>query len=911
MEQKKEKKVKPINDKHFSLFLGLFLCILTFVFLMDIGYVARTFTFIPNFLFGFGNYVILLAVLLKGISLVFSSHDFKFKHYIWIICGIVVVMIGISCLISLISYESIYYVNNFSSIYVDHFKGYYSEIRLPFLFQSGKQSIGGGYVGYFLSALLNTIFKNTLPSYLFSSFVVVLGLGIGSAPFIVDLVKIKKAKIKKQKEEMKQHLEEFGASNPEFLYEIKDKSTSVIKNASKLENASINKNTSTELQNNTYNESRVLKDEYINAKTSIYDTLSNKPGGISKAYFKKASPKFVQPTITEPTITETQKDDNNDVIENILNSPKKETLDNDMNVFEIKKENNIIKPIDEKLAMAMPEFKEPVAIKKTEEPISIETTSPSKNISATNNASSVINKDPIIVKHKFIPPSLSLLAEYDNSDATEKNNNTAEQRMVVINNILNTFNIKAQCCGYVIGPSVTRYNIEYFETTSSKDINNKTNDISIRLGGIPARFESIVPGTTYSGLEIPNAMVTTVGFKEILEKLPPKEKHPMAVAFGKNITGEVIWSDLYKMPHMLLAGTTGSGKSIFIHSIVMTLIMRNNPDDLRLVLVDPKRVEMSKYKGMPHLLCPNIVEPEEAVVCLNKLVDEMERRYSILEESAMSDIQQYNEWVEEDKSRGDKLPYYVAILDEYSDLVDRAKDIQRPVISLAQKARSAGIHLIICTQRPSTNVITGLIKGNLPTHVALMTASSVDSITIIGEGGAEKLLGKGDMLVQSATVSKVGCVRLQGCYVQNKEILQVVEFLKSTMTTDYHPDFLDLKDHSKDPPLPFNGGISDELRKEHIDERYEDVKASVMASEYASISRIQREFGFGFSRAGKIFQRLVNEGIVEKHGTAKGSKVLIHDDFYNKEANIGSDEVSSLETIDEYIKNAEDKDGGY
>lgn len=907
MEQKKEKNIKPINNKHFSLFFGLFLCILTFVLIMDIGYVARTFTFLPNFLFGYGNYVILLAVLLKGISLVFSNHDFKIKHYAWIIAGIVVMMVGISCLISLTSYDTIYYVNNFSSIYVSHFNNYYSEIHLPFLFQIGKQNVGGGYIGYFLSSLLNTMFNNTMPSYLFSSLVIVLGLGIGITPFIIDLIKFKKTKRKKQKAEMKQHLEEFGANNPDFLYEIKDKSNSVIKNASKLEKEQIEKTTITETQNN--NDTISSKNEYINPTVPIYDTLNSKPGGISRAYFKKASPKFIQPTPVEnkkENIIENSYK-NEDVIAEILTSSQQDVTMQEKEQIEVKKENKIIRPIDEKLAMAMPEFKEPIAIKKVEEPI----LNVSNNVNATNGTPSIINKDPIIVKHKFIPPSLSLLAEYDNSDATEKNNMTAEQRMTVINNILNTFNIKAQCCGYVIGPSVTRYNIEYFETTSSKDINNKTNDISIRLGGIPARFESIVPGTTYSGLEIPNAMVTTVGFKEILEKLPPKEEHPMAVAFGKNITGEVIWSDLYKMPHMLLAGTTGSGKSIFIHSIVMTLIMRNNPDDLRLVLVDPKRVEMSKYKGMPHLLCPNIVEPEEAVVCLNKLVDEMERRYSILEESAMSDIQQYNEWVEEDKSRGDKLPYYVAILDEYSDLVDRAKDIQRPVISLAQKARSAGIHLIICTQRPSTNVITGLIKGNLPTHVALMTASSVDSITIIGEGGAEKLLGKGDMLVQSATVSKVGCVRLQGCFVQNKEILQVVDFLKSTMTTDYHPDFLDLKDHSKDPPLPFNGGISDELRKEHIDERYEDVKASVMASEYASISRIQREFGFGFSRAGKIFQRLVNEGIVEKHGTAKGSKVLIHDDYYNKEANVGSEEVSSLETIDEYIKNAEDKDGGY
>lgn len=908
MGQKNEKPIKPVNEKNFMLFSGLCLCIFAFILIMDVGYVARTLTFIPNFLFGFGTYLFLLLLIIKGISLVFANRRIKFKHMAWIISGIVVMMVGISSLISLTSYKTIYYIDNFSSIYASHFANYYSEIKLPFLFQSGNQSIGGGYIGYFLSASLNSIFNNTFPSYLISSFVIVIGLIVGAFPFIVDALQRKFNKNKKQKAIIKQQIEDYGAANPNFVFEIKDKSSDAIKSAG-LRNEPV------------FNEPEKVKEPASNQfetqrtniamSSSIYPSMIvQKPGGLTKAVYKKeVGPDFAPPHVdtvsqNKEVPSSLQNNDFTMVNQTPVNKttpaiePKKEIKPEQIQLdFS---EDAVAKKDD--LVAISPEFSDPVVVKKQN--VS------SQSIKIDNTPKEIIENKPIKITHKFIPPDISLLNEYENSAATEKNTQTAIQRMEVINGIFKTFSVKAQCCGYVIGPSVTRYNIEYFETAMFKTVNNLTNDISIRLGGVSSRFESIVPGQTYSGLEVPNAMVTTVGFKEILEKLPPREKNPMAVAFGKNISGEVVWTDLYKMPHMLIAGTTGSGKSIFVHSIIMTLIMRNNPDDLRLVLIDPKRVEMSKYKEMPHLLCPNIVEPEEALVCMNKLVDEMERRYSLLEEKCVSDIQQYNELCDEDPTL-DKMPYYVAILDEYSDLVDRVKDIQRPIISLAQKARSAGIHLIICTQRPSTNVITGLIKGNLPTHVALMTASSVDSITIIGEGGAEKLLGKGDMLVQSATVSKVGCVRLQGCFVQNSEILKVVEFLKSTMTTDYHPDFLDLKDHSKDVQTPFAGFNPDEARGEHVDEKYEDVKEMVMSQEYASISKIQREFGFGFTRAGRIFARLQSEGIVEAKGTAKGCKVLIHDSGYDIEGGVGSDEVSSVESLNEYVENSNNKDGGY
>ena len=497
---------------------------------------------------------------------------------------------------------------------------------------------------------------------------------------------------------------------------------------------------------------------------------------------------------------------------------------------------------------------------------------------------------------EWIPPSSELLEVYETAQATEINTKAAEDRMILINNILNNFKVGARCTSYTIGSSVTRFNIEYDANVSVKSVDKLVDDISLRLGGVSARFTPIVQGESFSGLEIPNITTTTVSFKEVFESLPSAEKHMLSVGFGKDISGNVVAADFDEFPHLLVAGTTGSGKSIYIHSIIATLIMRVSPDDLKIVLVDPKKVEMTKYRDMPHLLCPIITEASKAKVMMSKLVDEMNDRY---EKFALADscsnIKQYNEYAKEHDI--DRMPYIIAFLDEYADLVDTCKDISQPVVSIAQKARAAGIHMLISTQRPSTNVITGVIKGNLPTHVALMTSSYTDSMTIIGEGGAEKLLGKGDMLVQSPLVSRVGVTRLQGCYVQNKEIGRVVGYLKEHYKTEYDPNYMDLVDHSKEQAdqMIASGEIEAEVSSAD-EEKYQSIKEWVMTQQFVSMSKIQRECGVGFNRAGKIFSRLQREGIVstQQDGATKGCKVLKHgdDDTYD-DLIVTSDEVIS------------------
>ena len=496
----------------------------------------------------------------------------------------------------------------------------------------------------------------------------------------------------------------------------------------------------------------------------------------------------------------------------------------------------------------------------------------------------------------WVAPSSELLDVYETQAAQELNSKVAEERMLAINQILADYKVGAQCTSYTIGSSVTRFNIEYDPTVSVKQLEKYVGDISRRLNGVVARFTPIVAGEVYSGLEIPNATITTVGFKEIFEALPDVKKHPLAVGFGKNISGEVIAADFDEFPHLLVAGTTGSGKSIYIHSIIATLIMRVSPDDLKIVLVDPKKVEMTKYRDMPHLLCPIITEASKAKVMLSKLVDEMNNRYELFAiADSCSNIKQYNEWVKEHPDH-DSMPYIIVVLDEYADLVDTCKEISQPVVSIAQKARAAGIHMLISTQRPSTNVITGVIKGNLPTHVALMTSSYTDSMTILGEGGAEKLLGKGDMLVQSPLVSRVGLTRLQGCFIQNREIGRIVGYLKEHYETVYDENYLDLVDHSKEQGMAKVASGEVEKEADEAEEaKYQSIKEWVMTQQFVSMSKIQRECGVGFNRAGRFFNRLQKEGIVstQQDGSTKGCKVLVHDEDDYSDLMVTSDELIS------------------
>lgn len=844
---------KKISRRSFTFFGGIALCLFSVILILNVGIPARVFALPFAYLFGLGSYAIYIFIYAYGLFIFFREKGFKIRpnNYLF---GSLVMFISVLMISTLIvtNKETIgikdtettraffeTYKNMVDSI--EGGKGYWKSHFIN-LFQGNP--FGGGLVGYAIVGSLNS-FITVTGTWVVSVLVLLLGLFIFFYPVLKKMFfSNRKAKEKKQKEEK--------PAQP--VYKPKRvENYDVIASASQVD--AINEVPSQIINPNPINNrpNYIEKVEPVNPQQMINN--SNAYGATSN--FVPA--KFTR-LISKPLVMETAPA-SAPVVE------EKPVVNEQMQLnFEQRMQTN------EALVTAKPEFIEPVNVAPAPQVAPVV-----RSVEPEPQISQPVVRKPI----KWVPPSSQLLETLEVSDALALNNQVAEERVAEINNFFGDFRIGATCESYIVGPSVTRYNISYGSNVSVRSVAAAVQDISIRLGGVTSRFEEVVIGQKYSGLEIPNAKITAVSFKEVYESLPDVKKHPLAVVFGKSIDGKCIWADFDEFPHVLVAGTTGSGKSIFTHSIVCTLIMRNSPEDLKLVLIDPKKVEMNKYRDLPHLLCPIINDANIAKLTMSKLCDEMNRRYEVLMNSGVSNIQQYNELLE-DNPNMEKMPYIVVIVDEYADLVDTCKDIGQPVVSIAQKARAAGIHMLIATQRPSTNIITGVIKGNLPTRVALAVASYTDSMTILGLGGAEKLLGRGDMLVQSPLISRNGAVRLQGCYIQNKEINHIVGYLKEHYECIYDPNFCDLKDASAQAAGDIIGSPEFQSSQDGSEEaKYNSVKEWVMSNEYMSMSRIQRECGVGFNRAGRFFKRLQDEQIVatETEGN-KGCPVLVHDKFY-------------------------------
>ena len=473
----------------------------------------------------------------------------------------------------------------------------------------------------------------------------------------------------------------------------------------------------------------------------------------------------------------------------------------------------------------------------------------------------------------YIFPSIELLDQGKSSDTADKNEASCQERTEVINKTLANYKVGAQVVSHIVGPSVTRFDVQTNDDVSVTSVQKYITDLQVRLGGVMMRFEPIVSGKSTSGLEIPNEYRTNVTLREAVASLAIDPKHKLIIPFGKSISGDVVSADLADFPHMLVAGTTGSGKSIFVHSTIISLIMRCKPEELKLVMVDPKKVEMNYYEDIPHLLCPVISDVGKVLLCFNKLVDEMERRYILFQTNKVRDIKGFNEFAKLKDLQ--PLPYIVVFIDEYADLIETCKELRTPVVRIVQKARAAGIHMVIATQRPSVNVIDGVIKANVATRVALMCASFNDSMTVIGEGGAEKLLGNGDMLIDCPIISRAMKPRVQGCYVSETEIMRVCDFLREHYQPQFDPVFLNLQPVVEEKP--FDEPEVAKIDKSQTDEEaYQRIKEDATHREYFSISYITRTYGMGYSRAGKMFTRLQKEGIVALSGDARGCKVLVY-----------------------------------
>jgi len=484
-----------------------------------------------------------------------------------------------------------------------------------------------------------------------------------------------------------------------------------------------------------------------------------------------------------------------------------------------------------------------------------------------------------VVFHYDYPSSdlLNPIQAPENLDELEKSCLDNEAK---INAKLESLGVGAYVVSHTIGPSVTRYEIKTNEDVPVSSVSRVINDLSIKLGGVPIRFETLVRGSETSGLEVVNSITSTVYFKECFEAIPTLNEPNLMFPFGKSVAGKVLFSDLSEFPHMLVSGTTGSGKSVFLHQILLSLVMRNSPNQLKMLLIDPKLIELGKYRELPQLICPVVSEPFRAKIALEKIRDEMERRYAILNDAGGMDIKEYNTDYAESHGKP-KLPFIVVVIDEFGDLVDSCKNVPELVLKIAAKARAAGIHLIIATQRPDVSVISGTIKANLHTRVALSMSSPADSMTIIGQGGAEELNGRGDMLIDCQRLQRVGLVRCQGALVDRDEIRHVCDFIRQNSKPQYWKEFLDLNDHSNDAPNSMPNMPSPADLKEASDEKtYELVKEFIMSRDYASASGIQREFGFGYPRSAKFIDKLTKEGIIagedDPRNVSRGRFVIIH-----------------------------------
>lgn len=433
----------------------------------------------------------------------------------------------------------------------------------------------------------------------------------------------------------------------------------------------------------------------------------------------------------------------------------------------------------------------------------------------------------------------------------------------VIHRTLETFGIPVEMGDVAVGPTVTQFTLKPAEGVKLTRITSLHNDLALALAAHPIRIEAPIPGKSLVGIEVPNQSVATVGLRETLESKEWREQHA-AVPFilGRDVSGKAWVADLGKMPHLLVAGSTGSGKSVCLNVLITSLLYTYGPDDLKLILVDPKRVELQVYNGAPHLVTPVITDTEKTVNALKWALREMDRRFDVLSKFGARDIATYNSRSE------DKLPYLVFIIDELADLMITAmQEVEGPIVRLAQMARAVGIHLVLATQRPSVDVITGLIKANIPARIAFAVASSTDSRTILDQTGAEKLLGRGDMLFQTSDMASPK--RIQGAFLSDEEISRVIEFLKSKYEpAEYDPSVIE-KTRSGGG-TSFSGGSSGE----DADELLPEAKEEILRAGKASASLLQRRLKVGYARAARLLDLLEQEGFIGPGDGAKPREIL-------------------------------------
>lgn len=496
-----------------------------------------------------------------------------------------------------------------------------------------------------------------------------------------------------------------------------------------------------------------------------------------------------------------------------------------------------------------------------------------KSSTLDNEVKEIINKE---LNEKLLENRINKDYTFPVTDILKINSKSVmnkEDKKELLNNAtkleetLNSFGVDATILQVIKGPSVTRYELQPSAGVKVSKIVNLSDDIALSLASSGIRMEAPIPGKSAVGIEVPNRNLTPVFIRELLEsKEFIDSKGKITFALGKDIAGKCVVGDLSKMPHMLIAGATGSGKSVCINTLIISLLYKYSPDNVKILMIDPKVVELNVYNGIPHLLIPVVTDPKKAAAALNWAVNEMTRRYKLFADSGVRNIETYNELFESGIIE-EKLPSIVIIVDELADLMMACpKDVEDYICRLAQMARAAGMHLVIATQRPSVDVITGVIKANIPSRISFAVSSQIDSRTILDSSGAEKLLGKGDMLYYPSGFPKP--LRVQGCFISESEVEKVVDFIKShDSTVQYHEEIID---HINNESNHNSNSESDDDRDELLDEAIR----IVVEYNQVSASFLQRKLKIGFNRAARIMEQLETFGVISKRDGNKPRQIL-------------------------------------
>lgn len=507
---------------------------------------------------------------------------------------------------------------------------------------------------------------------------------------------------------------------------------------------------------------------------------------------------------------------------------------------------------------------------KVEEPLKVEAKAEVASIPHGVDIEPVHNETKSKIYH--LPP-MSLLTNIASSKASNINKNSAEVKGQKLIEILSNFGIQARLTNTFIGPSVTKFEIVPDENIKVNKISGISDNIKMGLAAKDIRIEAPIPGRSAVGVEIPNAENVMVRMSELTksEKFKDKSKQ-LLFTLGKDLMGEPVYCELNKMPHLLVAGATGSGKSVCMNTIIISYLLRSDPKDLKIVLIDPKKVEFTPYHDIPHLLWPVITDSDMASMMLKKAVVIMEERYDAFADAGVRDIKSFNDLVikhnasvDDGESKMEKMPYIVIIIDELADLMMTAKkEVEASIQRLTQLSRACGIHMIVATQRPSTDVITGLIKSNIPSRISFAVSSSIDSRTILDQTGAEKLLGHGDMLYLPQGES--GPIRVQGCFVTDDEIKRITDYCKKQAGPDYDDTYFEIKRNLEGESFSYSSESNNPREKDAL---YDEVVEYVTQAQKASTSLLQRRFGIGYNRSARIIDELEKNGII---GPSNGSK---------------------------------------